>query len=121
MGESEMANPERTVAVLGLGYVGLPLVGICVEAGYHVVGFDTDRSKVESLRRSESYVDDVHDQQIDEWLRKGFTPSCDPRDLQLANIFVVCVPTPLAKAGGARLDCGRNGYACGRRDAWPPM
>jgi len=103
MTESRTTGYQGTVAVLGLGYVGLPLVGLCIEAGYRVVGFDVDQSKVSSLLSSRSYVDDVADPHIKEWLNRGFTPSHDPEDLHLADIFIICVPTPLAPAGGPDL------------------
>ncbi len=91
------------VAVFGLGYVGLPLVRGCVETGHHVVGFDVDHDKVAGLRAGRSHVDDVDDAEISQWLARGFTPTCDAGDLTDIDVYVICVPSPLTKAGGPDL------------------
>jgi len=86
---------SRNVVVIGLGYVGLPLVDVCVRAGYRVVGIDTDQSKTESLAGCKSYVDDISDDSVDFWYQQGFTAvQSIPPDLGDA-VYVICVPTPL--------------------------
>ena len=50
---------DVTVAVIGLGYVGLPLAVVFAEAGYRVVGIDLDSRKVDAINRGESYIEDV--------------------------------------------------------------
>jgi nucleotide sugar dehydrogenase len=91
------------VAVFGLGYVGLPLIRACINAGHSVVGYDIDEQKVEGLAEGTSHVDDVHDHEVADWLTRGFTPTTDPDDLTDIDVFVICVPTPLTKAGGPDL------------------
>jgi nucleotide sugar dehydrogenase len=91
------------VAVLGLGYVGLPLVRACVAHGHTVVGFDTSAEKVDGLRAGRSHVDDVADAEVADWLDRGFRPTTDPDDLAGCDVFVICVPTPLTRAGGPDL------------------
>lgn len=98
--------PERTfkrVAVFGLGYVGLPLIRACINAGHTVIGFDIDEEKVEQLTQGTSYVDDVPGVEITDWLTRGFTPTSNAELLINIEVFIICVPTPLTKAGGPDL------------------
>jgi len=87
---------ERTVAVLGLGYVGLPLVCAAVEAGHRLIGFDVSQERVRELRSGRSRIDDVSSEQLRRALDTGrlrFTR--DPGGLRDADTYVICVPTPL--------------------------
>src|SRR6476620_9712275 len=88
--------PQGRVVVVGQGYVGLPLALRAVEVGHDVVGFDVDKSRVDRLRKAESFIDDVSDADLAEALATGrYTPSADPGDLAGFRTAVVCVPTPL--------------------------
>lgn len=88
------------VAVIGLGYVGLPLAVAFADAGYRVLGFDVDRTKVERLRDGESYVLDVPSEAIAEHARaKRFEATDNPDRLADADTLHLCVPTPLNKTG----------------------
>jgi UDP-N-acetyl-D-galactosamine dehydrogenase len=80
------------VAIIGLGYVGLPLA---VEFGKlrPVVGFDIDATRVEELRRGEDRTREVEPDELSEAAQ--LTYSCDPVDLERCNIFIVTVPTPI--------------------------
>jgi UDP-N-acetyl-D-glucosamine dehydrogenase len=85
-----------SVVVIGQGYVGLPLAVRAVQVGHRVVGFDLDKGRTDQLRRGESFIDDISDDDIAECLRTGrYTPSDDPRELAGFRVAVVCVPTPL--------------------------
>lgn len=84
---------RSTVAVVGLGYVGLPLLVAAAGAGFPVIGFDIDTRKVERLRAGGSYVPDVDAQEI-EGLREARFDD-DPSILEEAEVVVICVPTPL--------------------------
>jgi len=99
--ESNLASTR--VAVIGLGYVGLPLIRACINAGYAVVGFDIDINKVASLRRGCSYIDDVSNCEIQDWLTRDFHPTIESIELINIDVFVICVPTPLTKSGGPDL------------------
>jgi UDP-N-acetyl-D-mannosaminuronic acid dehydrogenase/UDP-N-acetyl-D-glucosamine dehydrogenase len=89
-------KPEGRVAVLGQGYVGLPLAVRAVEVGHTVVGFDPDKDRVDRLRRGQSFIDDITDADLAAVLATGrYTPSDDPADLAGFTVAVVCVPTPL--------------------------
>ena len=94
-------NQEHTIAVIGLGYVGLPLA---IEFGkkYRVVGFDVNSRRVAELERGEDHTleaDLVGMRQAVELYkttqRRGLSFSCDANELLQANIFIVTVPTPI--------------------------
>jgi UDP-N-acetyl-D-glucosamine dehydrogenase len=85
-----------TVAVVGLGYVGLPLVRAVHDAGFRIIGFDVDRSKVEQLRRGETYLHHLGGDLVRTLAAsRRFMATDDPRDLAAADVFILCVPTPL--------------------------
>jgi UDP-N-acetyl-D-glucosamine dehydrogenase len=89
-------EPRQRLAVIGQGYVGLPLAMLATYAGYEVVGIDLDPLRVDRLRRGESFVDDVDDSQLQEGLASGrYTPSGDYADAACFKIAVITVPTPL--------------------------
>lgn len=86
------------VAVIGLGYVGLPLATTFAEAGFHVTGIDVDARKVESANRGESYISDVASSTLQSLLasqRLHF--STDYAALEDVDAVSICVPTPLRK------------------------
>jgi UDP-N-acetyl-D-glucosamine dehydrogenase len=82
------------VGVVGLGYVGLPLVVAFAEAGADVVAVDTDSNKIRAVRSGDSYIEDVADARLEAQLsRIAATTSYGP--LSDADAILVCVPTPL--------------------------
>ena len=84
------------VAVLGMGYVGLPLAMRAVSVGNDVVGFDVDKDRVDRLRTARTFVDDVTDEDLADALATGrFTPTEDPAALAGFDVAVISVPTPL--------------------------
>lgn len=85
-----------TVAVIGQGYVGLPLAMRAVEVGFNVVGFDLDKTKISALASAQSYVDDVTDAELAAALEtERFHPSDAYIDLDGFDVAVIAVPTPL--------------------------
>jgi UDP-N-acetyl-D-glucosamine dehydrogenase len=85
-----------TVSVVGLGYVGLPLVWALIQARFKVIGVDIDQKKIELLRKGEAYVDNTPAQLLAEAIKDGrFLPTTDFRDLREADAILICVPTPL--------------------------
>src|ERR671922_2301451 len=83
------------VAVVGLGYVGLPLAETFAWAGYPVLGFDVDASKVARLKRGESYIGHICPERVAELVASGrFDATDDPRRFAEADAVVICVPTP---------------------------
>src|SRR4051812_18455897 len=86
------------VAILGLGYVGLPLAVAFAEAGIPVIGIDVDRGKVEALRSGESYVEDVRPERVRILTEKNKLRFTDDFGLiREASATVICLPTPLDK------------------------
>jgi UDP-N-acetyl-D-glucosamine dehydrogenase len=91
---------ERTakVVVIGIGYVGLPLVVEFAKAGFFVTGYDKDREKVRLLSLGESYIGDIATSTLKPLVDAGnLKASTDPDVLGSADCIVVCVPTPLNK------------------------
>ncbi len=89
------AMRERLV-VVGQGYVGLPLALRAVEAGFDVVGLDTDEQRVKRLGIGESYVEDISGERLQAALGTGrYRPSCDYADAAGFDVCVITVPTPL--------------------------
>lgn len=87
---------ETKLAVLGQGYVGLPLSIRAVEVGFDVLGYDLDKNKISALSAAESYVDDVTDDELRQALATGrFLPSDSDQDLTDFDVAVIAVPTPL--------------------------
>jgi UDP-N-acetyl-D-glucosamine dehydrogenase len=86
------------LAVMGQGYVGLPLAMRAVEVGHEVVGFDPDASKIKLLAAGESYVEDIPSEQLAAALATGrYTPADDPAALAGFDVAVITVPTPLSE------------------------
>ena len=87
---------EATVAVIGLGYVGLPLAIEAARAGFEVVGYDSNPTKAGDLAAGRSTVSDVADADVAHAVSSGrFVPSSDAGVLNRADVFLICVPTPL--------------------------
>jgi UDP-N-acetyl-D-glucosamine dehydrogenase len=88
------------VGVVGLGYVGLPLLDVLGHAGYRVVGIDVDEAKVQSVRQGHSYVEDVPSARIAELVQSGrVEATTDFSSIQSLDALSICVPTPLRKTG----------------------
>ena len=87
---------EAIVGVIGLGYVGLPLVKTFLLNGFQVVGFDVDQQKIDCLRRGKSYIKYFPGNELKPFLTKGnFQPTTDFQKLSQVEIIIICVPTPL--------------------------
>ena len=87
---------DDEIAIVGLGYVGLPLAIALVEAGCTVIGVDASSSRVEELRAGRSPVDDIDDARLAAALAGGFSVAgTDEADLAASDVIFVCVPTPI--------------------------
>ena len=89
-------SAEAVVGVIGLGYVGLPLVREFSAAGFRVFGFDIDPKKVERLKAGESYIRHIPSELISKLVSGGrFQPTADFDRLAEVDAIIICVPTPL--------------------------
>ncbi|MFA1551728.1 nucleotide sugar dehydrogenase [Actinomadura chokoriensis] len=96
------------LVVIGLGYVGMPLVRESCRAGLRVGGLDRDARVVAGLKAGLSHIDDVSAAEIEQMLEAGFAPSLDEGVLAGARTVVICVPTPLSPEGGPDLTAVRG-------------
>jgi UDP-N-acetyl-D-glucosamine dehydrogenase len=96
----KLENKSALVAIMGLGYVGLPLAAVFARAGYRVIGIDPDKRKIDLLNEGKSYIQDVPSEQIADLVFSGqLRGSTDFSVLQEADAVSICVPTPLRKTG----------------------
>jgi UDP-N-acetyl-D-glucosamine dehydrogenase len=95
----KLENRKATAAVIGLGYVGLPLAMEIAAAGFRVIGIDLDPNKIASLKKGQSYILDVPQEIIAATVKSGkFIPTSDFSALAEADTVSICVPTPLSKS-----------------------
>jgi UDP-N-acetyl-D-glucosamine dehydrogenase len=96
---TKLQQRNATAAVIGLGYVGLPLALEIASAGFNVVGIDLDQNKIARLKEGKSYIGDVSDKTIAGAIQTGrFTPTADFSALRDVDTVSICVPTPLSKS-----------------------
>ena len=90
------ARKPRTMGVIGLGYVGLPLARTFFDAGFTVTGFDIDPGKIKMLNQGKSYIGHITDDMIASMVKTGkFEATTDFRRLSEPDAILICVPTPL--------------------------
>ncbi|HZZ26625.1 MAG TPA: nucleotide sugar dehydrogenase [Pirellulales bacterium] len=93
---SAILKKSATVGVIGLGYVGIPLIQAFVKAGYSTMGFDIDSTKVDRLLAGQSYIGHIPSSWISECIQsQRFVPTADMQRLKEADAILICVPTPL--------------------------
>ena len=88
---------DAVIGIVGLGYVGLPLMLRFAEVGYRVLGFDIDTTKVEALNAGRSYIEHIPAEKIAEARTRGFEATTDFSRAGEADTLILCVPTPLNK------------------------
>ncbi|HVY27479.1 MAG TPA: nucleotide sugar dehydrogenase [Polyangiaceae bacterium] len=95
---AKIGSKQAHVVVIGIGYVGLPLVAEFARAGFRTTGLDNDPQKVERLNRGESYIADVPTSDLAPHVKSGRLDATTDRSvLAKADAVIVCVPTPLNK------------------------
>ncbi len=91
-----IADRRARIGIIGLGYVGLPLALTFTARGFEVLGFDSDRSKVERLNDGESYISHIDSEALREQAASGrFTATSASGRLGEPDALIICVPTPL--------------------------
>jgi UDP-N-acetyl-D-glucosamine dehydrogenase len=92
---AKFRDRKAAVAIIGMGYVGLPLALRFSEVGFRVLGVDIDPAKVERLNRGESYIEHIKPGAIAQARGKGFAATADFAGVRDCDAIVICVPTPL--------------------------
>jgi UDP-N-acetyl-D-glucosamine dehydrogenase len=93
--------------VIGLGYVGLPLVREATSVGLSVAGYDIGQGVVDLLNSGHSHVDDISDADVQRMLAAGFRATTQESEIGEPDTVVICVPTPLSEADGPDLTAVR--------------
>ncbi len=93
--KSKINSRTAKIGVVGLGYVGLPLVLLFSEQKFGITGFDIDQSKVESLNSSKSYIVRITPAEIETARSSGFKATSDYAKIADMDAVIICVPTPL--------------------------
>lgn len=94
----KIENREIVVGVVGLGYVGLPLAVEKAKAGFKTIGFDVQKSKVDSVNAGHNYIGDVVDSDLEKLVQEGkLSATTDFSFVKDVDFIAICVPTPLDK------------------------
>jgi len=94
----KILDRKAIVGVMGMGYVGLPLVREFCESGFTVHGFDVDERKIRMLKAGKTYIEHLPGKLFREYIKRGqFLPTTDMKKLSKPDAILVCVPTPLDK------------------------
>lgn len=97
--QTKIQAKAARVAIVGQGYVGLPLAVEFAWTGFRVTGIDADRERVDALNRGDSYIPDVSEEQLQQVIQTGrFVATSDVGVLAEQDVIVICVPTPLRKS-----------------------
>ena len=98
--EAKLETRSAKIAVLGMGYVGLPLAVVFADAGFEVIGIDPDERKIKALKAKESYIGDVPTEDVERLVEAGLLKATtDFSVIAAVDAVSVCVPTPLRKTG----------------------
>ncbi len=96
--ENKILSRKAVVGIVGLGYVGLPLVVSFAEAGFKVLGFDVDAGKVKAIGLGKSHIGDVSEERLSAVVKSNHVESTDDLGrLGEPDVICICVPTPLTK------------------------
>lgn len=94
---TKLKDKSAIIGVIGMGYVGLPLILRYAEVGYKVIGFDVDVEKIRLLTEGRSYIEHISSNSIQDALQRGFEPTTDLSCANMMDALILCVPTPLNK------------------------
>lgn len=117
--EQKIENGSAKIAVIGLGYVGLPLAVEYAAAGYDTVGIDLDERKITKLNKGQNYIDDVDSAKLAELVKAGkLEGQTDFKGIGKADVIFICVPTPFTnnkEPDVSYIVSAANGIASGLR------
>lgn len=96
--EKLISGKEALIGVIGLGYVGLPLIVEFCLKGFNTVGFEVDKTKTDEINAGRSYIVDVPSENVKKCVNEGkLTATTDFSKLADCDVIIICVPTPLRK------------------------
>ena len=94
--EKTIKAKKAHIGIIGLGYVGLPLLKTFLASGFRVMGFDVDEKKINMLNQGKSYIKHVTAEELKSFLRlQKFQATSDFKNLPNVDVVIICVPTPL--------------------------
>ena len=94
---SKIIEKQAVIGILGMGYVGLPLMLRYADLGYKVVGFDVDECKIEKIENGQSYIEHINADNIKKAVDNGMQATTDFSRIAEVDTVILCVPTPLNK------------------------
>jgi len=101
----DLSDRSKVLAIIGQGYIGLPLAMAAVDAGWSVIGIEKSVSRVNQLNSGSSPVEDISDARLANAIAANkFIASNDPSDVSAASVVTICVPTPLDEARNPDLE-----------------
>ena len=96
--DEKIRSKRAKVAIIGLGYVGLPLAVGFAQKGFEVTGIDSDRKRVAQIQKGRSYILDIRSQNLKECVRKRrLRATTSYQAIRNIDVISICVPTPLRK------------------------
>ena len=105
----DLSDRSKVLAIIGQGYVGLPLAMAAVDAGWSVIGIEKSASRVDQLNSGSSPVEDISDTRLAKAIAANkFIASNDPATVSVASVVTICVPTPLDEARNPDLELLEN-------------
>jgi UDP-N-acetyl-D-glucosamine dehydrogenase len=112
----KIATKKARIVVIGIGYVGLPLVVEIAHAGFRVTGYDKDPQKAKLIKKGESYIEDVKSEELAPLVKSGLLDAtADEAVLDQADAVILCVPTPLKKSKDPDMSFIENAVATVKR------
>jgi UDP-N-acetyl-D-glucosamine dehydrogenase len=94
---TKINNKSLKVAVVGLGYVGLPLAKLFAFSGFEVLGFDNDEKKISNIKNGISYINYISNKEFKKLSKYNFTVHDDFKKIATTDIIILCLPTPINK------------------------
>ena len=97
--KDRISSNNARIAIVGAGYVGLPLAMLFCSKNFNVCVFDIDNKRIKLLNSGKSYVEDVPSKDLKKYLSKNFQATTSASILSESDVIIICVPTPLSKTG----------------------
>ena len=94
---SKILKKKFSVAVIGLGYIGLPLALASAKSKIKTYGYDNDKEKIRLLYKNKSYINTISSKELKKNIKNFFFPLSNFKNISNQDIIVICVPTPLGK------------------------